>query len=85
MQASRRASAGTRASKSASKATCVHQHGGCGWPLARSASMAQPLAAPHSGQRLGSVAGAAVMWVVFWGPRRLRERFAAPKPFRSNP
>lgn len=54
-QARRSASGGTRASNSALKSTWVHQQGGWGWPVARAASMAQPLEAPHSGQRDGSI------------------------------
>ena len=55
MQANRRDSGGTWASSSALKSTWVHQHGGCFWPVAFSISMAQVLAWPHSGQRVGSV------------------------------
>jgi len=57
MQARRWAGAGTRASSCGAKRTRVHQHG-CGAPLlARAACSAQPLGAPHSGQRAGSTAG----------------------------
>ena len=53
MQACRRASGGTRASSSALKSTCVHQHGGCASPVARCRSIAQALGRPHKGQWTG--------------------------------
>ena len=57
MQAWFRAASGTRPSNSALKSTRVHQQGGCGWPVARCASMAQPFGPPHRGQRPGSMEG----------------------------
>jgi hypothetical protein len=43
IQASRCASTGTRASSSGVKTAVVHQHGPCGTPVARSASLAHAL------------------------------------------
>jgi len=54
MQALSRADAGSWASNSALKSTCVHQHGGCFTPVACSTSMAHWFTLPHNGQRLGS-------------------------------
>ena len=65
MHARPRAGAGTRASTAGANVARVHQHGGCGWPLARWACMAQALSPPHRGQREGSTAGGNGMWVVF--------------------
>jgi len=65
-QARPRAAAGACSSKAGTNVACVHQQGGCGWPLARASSMAQPFAPPHRGQRLGSIGvGAGVMAVLF--------------------
>ena len=66
MQARPRAASGTRARSSGAKRACVHQHGGCGGPAARWASMAQPFGPPHSGQRVASMGAVGVfMRVVF--------------------
>lgn len=56
MQASRRASAGTRASSSGVKVAVVHQQGGWATPVARASWFAQALDWPHRGQRVGSMA-----------------------------
>ena len=57
MQACPRAASGRRASRALLKLARVHQHGGWGWPVARWASIAQPLGPPHKGQQAGSTAG----------------------------
>lgn len=57
MQASPRRAAGMRASAAGSIAVVMHQHGGCGRPVACAASIAQPLGSPHSVQRDASGVG----------------------------
>ena len=57
MQAKRRAEIGTWASKVGEKTTPWHQHGPGAWPEALAVSMAQALAWPHKGQRVGSIKG----------------------------
>ncbi len=54
MQASPRASAGTRARRASLKSADMHQQGGCDSPVSRATSIAHALAAPQSGQRVGS-------------------------------
>jgi len=81
MQARPRAAAGTCARSAGANAACVHQHGACGWPLARSASIAHALAPPHNGQRVGSIgADAGLMGMLFCGTGRA----AADRPRQSN-
>jgi hypothetical protein len=54
MQARSRASPGTFASNSALKSSCVHQQGGCAWPVDLATSIAHWLDCPHSGHTVGS-------------------------------
>ncbi len=60
------ACAGIWASRSALKVACVHQQGGCFWPLLRSSAMAQWLAFPHRGQCSGLGGGLVVMAKFLW-------------------
>jgi hypothetical protein len=54
---------GRVASNSGVKVALTHQHGSCVWPVSRSISMAHWLAAPQSGQRVGSRGGAVFIFV----------------------
>jgi hypothetical protein len=61
MQAWPWAALGTRSSSSGLNSAATHQQAGCFWPVAFSISMAQKLAFPHRGHKLG------LMGVVFSG------------------
>jgi hypothetical protein len=55
MQARPRIDSGNLASGALLKSTCMHQQGGCAWPVSRSTSIAQRFDSPHSGQRVASM------------------------------
>jgi len=66
------ASRAARAISAGSMRVSMHQHGGCGCPVAWPISMAQRLSPPHSGQRVASTESAAGMRHCHAGARFLR-------------
>lgn len=61
-----RAACGMRSSSSALKLCALHQHGGCGVPVARSISIAHWLGCPHRGHNRGLVSG--INGMACWQP-----------------